>query len=76
MLKEARALGAAIVDRERGLDRLFASGEADDAALTPIVSEIARLQGALRATHLRAHVEMRRILSPEQLERYVTLRGY
>jgi hypothetical protein len=76
MLEEARALGAAIVEQERGLDRLFATGQADDAAVTGRVSEIARLQGALRTIHLRAHLEMRRVLSPQQIERYAVLRGY
>lgn len=76
MLQEARALGAAIVEKERGLERLFASGAADEPAVTGLVSEIARLQGALRACHLRAHIETRSLLGPEQLGRYTTLRGY
>ena len=33
MTREAVALGRAIVDRERALDRLFASGSASDAAV-------------------------------------------
>ena len=41
-----------------------------------MVLEVGRLQGELRATHLRAHIEMREILLPQQVHRYMELRGY
>jgi hypothetical protein len=40
------------------------------------VAEIAELQGKLRATHLQAHLDMRRLLSPSQIKKYDELRGY
>ena len=38
--------------------------------------DAAELRGRLRATHLRYHLEMMDVLSPEQIERYNTLCGY
>lgn len=76
MHERAVALGRKIVELERGLDSAFAEGaiEADD--LEARTAEIARLEGELRAAHLLAHLRMAEILSPEQRERYVELRGY
>jgi Spy/CpxP family protein refolding chaperone len=77
MQDEAVRLGRQIVERERALDAMFAKGEIDDAVkLRAATSEIARLQGDLRAAHLAAHLEMRRLLSPQQIKKYDELRGY
>lgn len=76
MREEAVTLGRQIVERERALDALFAKGEIDASKLRAATSEIARLQGNLRAAHLAAHLEMRRILSPAQIKKYDELRGY
>jgi Spy/CpxP family protein refolding chaperone len=76
MREEAVRLGRQIVERERALDALFAKGEIETGNLRAATSEIARLQGALRAAHLAAHLEMRRILSPAQIKKYDELRGY
>jgi Spy/CpxP family protein refolding chaperone len=76
MRDEAVRLGGQIVERERALDALFAKGEIDAGQLSAATAEIARLQGALRAAHLAAHLEMRRILSPQQIKKYDELRGY
>jgi Spy/CpxP family protein refolding chaperone len=76
MREEAVRLGRQIVDRERELDAMFAKGEIDAGKLRAATSEIARLQGELRAAHLAAHLEMRRILSPQQIKKYDELRGY
>lgn len=40
------------------------------------VVDLGRLGGELRAAHLSAHLQMRRILSQDQIDRYVELRGY
>jgi hypothetical protein len=40
------------------------------------VSEIGALQSDLRATHLKAHLETKAVLRPEQISRYDALRGY
>jgi Spy/CpxP family protein refolding chaperone len=76
MQSEAVPLGEALVDKEVALDRLFASGAADEAALRTLVSEAARLRGELRVTHLKYHLAMRRLLSPAQVAAYDAARGY
>ena len=76
MHREAVRLGALIVDKEKELDRLFAAQAAQEDTLQSLTTQIARLQGELRFVHLQAHVEMKRLLSPEQVEAYDALRGY
>jgi hypothetical protein len=65
-----------VVDAEKRLDATFAEGTADTAVVDRLSGEAAELVGRLRAVHLRAHVEARRLLTAEQVEAYVTLRGY
>jgi Spy/CpxP family protein refolding chaperone len=76
VLAEAKKLGKLIVEKEKELDGLFSSGNIDEVGLRTLVGEIARLQGELRIAHLRRHLEMKRILTPEQVKRYDELRGY
>ena len=76
MQDEAMQLGRQIVERERALDAMFAKGEIDAEKLRAATAEIAGLQGNLRAAHLAAHLEMRRLLSPQQIKKYDELRGY
>jgi Spy/CpxP family protein refolding chaperone len=76
MRVKALTLGSEIVEGERELDALFAKGEIDSSKLRAITSGIAQAQGRLRAAHLEAHLEMRRILSPAQIKKYDELRGY
>lgn len=76
MLNEAIPIGKRIIEKERDLDRLFATGAIDNAKLDSTLADIGRLQGELRAVHLRAHLEQKRILTPEQVARYDELRGY
>ncbi len=76
MRDEAVALGRRIVERERALDAMFAKGDIDAGKLRAATAEIARLQGELRAAHLAAHLELRRLLSPQQVKKYDELRGY
>ena len=74
--REAVRLGALVVDKERELDRLFATAAIDLQTLQQVTTWIAQLQGELRLAHLQAHVEMQRLLSPEQINTYDALRGY
>ena len=76
MSAAARPLGVQIVAAERRLDEAFASGAIDPETLRAETAAIAGLQGKLRAAHLAAHLETRALLSPEQIARYDTLRGY
>lgn len=76
MQKKAISLGKRVVAAETSLDRLFGDGNADSQRLREITSEIGLLQGQLRAAHLQAHLETRALLSADQVQKYVQLRGY
>lgn len=76
MRAEAVRLGQHLVARERHLDTLFAAGTISEAELEELVAAIATISGQLRAVHLRAHLARRKALTPEQIQRYDTFRGY
>ena len=73
--RQARALGARLVDSERALAGLFRKGAVDEATLARAVREAGALQGAYRLSHLETHRRMRALLT-EQVKRYDALRGY
>ena len=72
----AKPLGAEVVKLERALDEVFKAGTVTPAMLAEATSAIGALQGRLRAVHLVAHLEMRSVLSREQIASYDRLRGY
>lgn len=72
----AVALGRQVVDAETRLDALFAERTATPEAVGRLTRDLASLQGQLRAVHLNAHIEVRALLTPGQVEQYVALRGY
>jgi len=72
----AVSLGERIIERERALDRAFATGALDETKLREAVGRIGELQSELRATHLKAHLETKAVLRPDQIHRYDVLRGY
>jgi Spy/CpxP family protein refolding chaperone len=76
MKRAAVTLGNEVVALEAELERLFRAGQADAGAIDRLSAEIGAKRGALRAVHLRAHLEMAAALSPEQRSRYMHLRGY
>jgi Spy/CpxP family protein refolding chaperone len=76
MHQEAVRFGTLVVDKERELDHLFATEAVDSQTLQHVTRQIAQLQGDLRLAHLQAHLEMKRVLSPEQIDTYDALRGY
>ncbi|MES2947700.1 MAG: hypothetical protein V4858_04075 [Pseudomonadota bacterium] len=76
MERKAISLGMALVDAERGLDKLFATKAITPALLTRALEEIGALQAQVRGVHLAAHLEQVAILTPEQNLRYAQLRGY
>jgi len=76
MHQKAVRFGALLIDKERELDHLFATETVDAQTLQHLTKHIAQLQGDLRLAHLQAHVEMKRVLSREQIDTYDTLRGY
>lgn len=73
---EARAIGARRVGSERALEALFRSGKVDETSLAKGVREAAALEGEYRLAHLETHRRMRALLSDQQVEAYVRLRGY
>ena len=72
----AREIGKRLVEAEQTLDRLFASGNVDEAVLAGQVRMVAALRGDYRLSHLETHRKMRDLLTADQVERYVRLRGY
>jgi hypothetical protein len=75
-MKKAARLGNWLVRDERRLDLLFAEGQANDENITPLVQRIGNLEAEIRLVHLRAHIEMRRILSADQIKKYEQARGH
>ena len=69
-------LGEEILTREALLDELFASGTATETAVDDVTEALGRLNGQLRAHHLRYHLAMRDLLEPRQIEQYQRLRGH
>lgn len=76
MAAAAKPLGVELIDKERALDAAFKAGDLKAEELGRRTDEIANVQGRLRAVHLGAHLDMRRILIPEQVAAYDMLRGY
>jgi Spy/CpxP family protein refolding chaperone len=76
MSARARSLGGDIVQHERELDAAFSARAIDARTLARLTGQIARLQGELRAVHLQAHLELRHLLTDEQVAAYERLRGY
>ena len=76
MKEKAVALGSAIVEKERAIDRMFRDRVIDREKLEAAGHEIANLQGKLRLAHLEAHLELESVLDRDQIARYIGLRGY
>lgn len=73
---EARKLGEDIVELEQELDQFFLDERISEDELSRLVGEIGTRNGELRLVHLRAHLRQRAILSRDQTELYMSLRGY
>lgn len=76
MHAEAVRLGERVVEKEAELDRRFAAFDIDGRTLDELLRALAAVQAELRGVHLRTHLEMRELLSEEQIIRYDELRGY
>ena len=76
MKAEAIPFGERLIADETALDRLFAEKRATAATIEAATARIGATQAALRAAHLRYHLEMFAVLTPAQVERYAALRGY
>ena len=76
MQSQAKAIGAEIITAEQKLDTVFATGTIDQASLTVQTAALGQLYGQWRATHLAAHIEMKTLLTPQQIAAYDHMRGY
>ncbi|MCA3565656.1 MAG: hypothetical protein IOD03_21440 [Methylocystis sp.] len=76
MRREAIAAGEALIAAEAHLDRIFALKQATYDRIEAQTAVAAGQEARLRAIHLKAHLEMAEILTPEQIESYNRLRGY
>ncbi|MGH7355361.1 MAG: Spy/CpxP family protein refolding chaperone [Candidatus Rokuibacteriota bacterium] len=70
MFAEARPRGTALLDAEARLERLFAAGAADEAAVRTAVAEVERARSAVRLVHLRTHLATRDLLTEAQRRAY------
>jgi Spy/CpxP family protein refolding chaperone len=76
MRKEAITAGEALIAAEAHLDRLFALKQVSYDRIDAQTAVAAGQEARLRAIHLKAHLEMAEILTPEQAESYNRLRGF
>jgi Spy/CpxP family protein refolding chaperone len=70
MSAAAKPLGAEMIERERALDHLFATGTITPDRLAAETVAIGELQGRLRDVHLSAHLATHALLSPRQMATY------
>lgn len=73
---ETKVLGEQLLDAELALDQLFSEKMATAKLVEEATANAARIQGALRAAHLRYHLRMAEVLNPAQILEYNKLRGY
>jgi hypothetical protein len=76
MKEEAVRLGKLIIEKEKQLDQLFSTGNADDELVKKLVNEMAEYEGELRLAHLNAHLKQKSLLTAEQISLYDKTRGY
>lgn len=76
MKSEAMPVGQRLIDQEADLDRQFAGRTVTPDSLAAGTQAIGLTQGALRNVHLKYHLATLAVLTPEQVARYATLRGY
>lgn len=73
---EARGIGGEIVALERELDTLYAERRATEGAVETLSGKLGIAYGRYRAAHLTTHIKAARLLTPDQVARYVKARGY
>lgn len=76
MEAETIPLGDRFIAAERELNTLFATRKADAQAIPGLTATAAKIEAELRSAHLKYHVLMLDVLTPEQVSKYATLRGY
>jgi Spy/CpxP family protein refolding chaperone len=74
MRGEAQRLGAQLLAQEAELDAIFSEHRATPALLEAAARRIGETEAALKITHLRTHLAMMDVLTPDQVTRYVAAR--
>jgi hypothetical protein len=76
MKAETVPLGEQILERYATLEQSFRDGTVTAESLQQQTGELGRLEGALRAAHLKYHLLTKPLLTGEQVAAYDRLRGY
>jgi len=76
MKREAVRLGERIITIEKDMNDRFADKTISDEELKGKLAKSAEIYGQLRYVHLKRHLQMVDILTPEQVAVYNRLRGY
>lgn len=76
MEAKAISLGRPLIEEERKLDRSFVDRTVTPSSLAQSLRRIGQLQAQVREAHMEAHLAQVAILTPEQVARYMVLRGY
>jgi hypothetical protein len=76
MRTEASGIGEEFLAQYGALELAFRDGTITPEVLGDHTGEIGRIEGMLRATHLKYHLATRAILTPDQVGAYMRLRGY
>ena len=76
MKDEPANIGSDVISGEMQLEAMFAGRSVTAETLDMAVMKIAKARSRLRAAHLRYHLQMVAILTPEQVTSYARLRGY
>jgi len=76
MKEKAVDKGETYIAKERELNQLFESDEVSSLMVDSLLVEIGKIKGSLRAVHVTTHIDMRDILTSEQIMKYDELRGY
>lgn len=76
MKENAIIEGNRLIKAEAALDAAFKVGDLTAEELERLINTITQSLGRLRFVHLSAHLKTPEILSPDQIARYNSLRGY
>ena len=73
---EAQRLGQELIEAERALDQAFASRSINANTLQRLTQDAGMKHARLRAEHLQTHLAQTALMTPQQIARYNSLRGY
>ena len=73
---EAQALGKEMIGLEQEMNDMFIDGTITKETLRQKLEQSGELYGQLRYIHLKYHIAMLDILTPDQVKLYNKLRGY